>query len=306
MLDYCYRKQFTQIHTSTPGPVGLAALAIARLLKLPISGTYHTAIPQYAQALTSDPSITELTWRYTLWYYQQLDVVYAPSQSTRQELMAKGLDGNKIRVYPRGIDAEQFHPAKRNGFFTGYPQLTERVKILYVGRVSKEKNLPLLVTAFRQLVNAGFPVGLVVVGDGPYRNQMMADTADLACVFCGYLKGDELAAAYASSDVFVFPSTTDTFGNVVLEAQASGLPVIVTDEGGPQENIKAEITGIVIKGNDGQALFQAMARLGTNGDLRRRMSAAARQYAEQRSFEAAFVKTWQMYHSPAAENRSAA
>jgi glycosyltransferase involved in cell wall biosynthesis len=304
MLDYCYRHQFTQIHTSAPGPLGLAALVIARLLKLPISGTYHTAIPQYAHALTSDANITELTWRYTLWFYQQLDVVYAPSQSTRHELMGKGLNGDKIRVYPRGIDTERFHPSKSNGFYRAYPQLTDRVKLLYVGRVSKEKNMPLLVSAFRRLVEMGLPVGLVVVGDGPYREQMMADTAGLPCEYCGYLKGHALEAAYASSDVFVFPSTTDTFGNVVLEAQASGLPVIVSDEGGPQENLEAEVTGVVIKGDDGNALAEAMIRLSAHPELRRRMGAAARRYAEQRSFEAAFLKTWQMYHDTTASSQA--
>jgi glycosyltransferase involved in cell wall biosynthesis len=306
MLDYCYREQFTQIHTATPGPVGLAALGIARLLKLPISGTYHTAIPQYAQALTSDPAITELTWRYTLWYYDQLNVVYAPSESTRRELMAKGLDGRKIRVYPRGIDTKRFHPTNRNGFFSAYPQLADRVIFIYVGRVSKEKNLPLLVDAFKQLIKASLPVGLVVVGDGPYRKQMTADTKGLPCVYCGYLMGKKLSAAYASSDVFVFPSATDTFGNVVLEAQASGLPVIVTDAGGPQENLKPEISGTVVKANDVQELVEAMIRLAGDHSLRQCMGRAARQYAQERSFEAAFLKTWQMYHAIQSDTSSAA
>jgi glycosyltransferase involved in cell wall biosynthesis len=295
MLDYCYREKFPQIHTATPGPVGLAALAIARLLKLPISGTYHTAIPQYAQALTSDSGITELTWRYTLWYYDQLDIVYAPSESTRQELISKGLNGKKIRVYPRGIDTERFHPTKRNGFFSGYPQLANKIKLLYVGRVSKEKNLPLLVSVVRQVHQAGVPVGLVVVGDGPYKAQMMEETQGLPVEFCGYLIGEALTAAYASSDIFVFPSTTDTFGNVVLEAQASGLPVIVTDAGGPQENLDPGITGLVVRGNDSQALADAINGLAENGKLRRKMGRAARHYAKARSFEAAFLKTWQMY-----------
>jgi glycosyltransferase involved in cell wall biosynthesis len=295
MLDYCYRQGFTQIHTATPGPVGLAALAIARLLKLPISGTYHTAIPQYAQALTSDSGITELTWRYTLWYYDQLDSIYAPSESTRQELMSKGLDGQKIRVYPRGIDTDRFHPTNRNGFFKAYPQIADRIKLLYVGRVSKEKNLPLLVSVFKKIHQKGLPVGLAVVGDGPYKTQMMAETQGMPCVFCGYLIGEALTMAYASSDIFVFPSTTDTFGNVVLEAQASGLPVVVTDEGGPKENLDPGVTGMVIRSNDGQALADAIITMANNVELRKQMGSAARQYAKERSFEASFLKTWQMY-----------
>ncbi|MGB5986105.1 MAG: glycosyltransferase, partial [Desulfobacterales bacterium] len=150
------------------------------------------------------------------------------------------------------------------------------------------------------------PVGLNVVGDGPYRQQMMKSTADLPCVFCGYLKDDALAAAFASSDLFVFPSTTDTFGNVVLEAQASGLPVIVSDQGGPRENLQPEVTGLIVSGNDPHALAQAITRLVKQGDLRRRMAAAARRYAEQRSFEAAFLKTWEVYRTPIVKEASGA
>jgi glycosyltransferase involved in cell wall biosynthesis len=115
------------------------------------------------------------------------------------------------------------------------------------------------------------------------------------CIFTGYLKGETLSTAYASSDLFVFPSTTDTFGNVVLEAQASGLPVIVTDQGGPSENVLADQTGIVVKGGDSAELLEAMRFLIRHPDRRQKMGRAARAYMEQRSFDAAFLKTWEMY-----------
>jgi glycosyltransferase involved in cell wall biosynthesis len=295
MLNYCYEQGFNHIHTATPGPIGLAALAIAKILKLPISGTYHTSIPQYAQALTGDAVIEDLAWKYVLWYYDQLDVIYAPSRSTRDELVEKGIKAEKIRIYPRGIDVEQFHPQKRNGVLKERFNITGGTILIYVGRVSKEKNLHLLAHAFAQLTRTRSDVHLVVVGDGPYLKEMRQVMTGLPCHFTGYLKDEALARIYASADVFVFPSTTDTFGNVVLEAQASGLPVIVTDQGGPCENMVDKQTGLVVPADNARALLAAMQSLVMDPKRTADMAAAARSYMEQRSFEAAFLETWEMY-----------
>jgi glycosyltransferase involved in cell wall biosynthesis len=295
MLAYCYDKQIDHIHTATPGPVGLAALAISKILKLPISGTYHTSIPQYAQILTGDEAVEELAWKYVLWYYDQLDVIYAPSQSTRDELIAKGLNPKKIKLYPRGIDVELFHPAKRNGVFQKQYQLPDGIKLLYVGRVSKEKNLDLLSDAFKKLVSDGENVQLVVVGDGPYLEEMKAEMKNLPCCFTGYLKGEALAEVYASADLFVFPSTTDTFGNVVLEAQASGVPVIVSDQGGPCENLINDTTGIICHVDNSKDLLETIAAMIHKPDRLKTMGQAARQYVEKRSFENAFLQLWDLY-----------
>jgi glycosyltransferase involved in cell wall biosynthesis/predicted metal-dependent phosphoesterase TrpH len=297
MLDYCHAQGFNHIHTATPGPIGLAALAIARFLRLPLSGTYHTAIPQYVQILTGSDFMEALAWKFILWYYDQMDLIYAPSQSTKDELVGKGLCADKIRVYPRGIDTARFNPRHRNGFFKRWQAAAAVTKLIYVGRVSKEKNLHLLSDAFRQLVHAMPGVMLTVVGDGPYLDEMVKATADLPCIFTGHLEGDDLTAAYASSDIFVFPSTTDTFGNVVLEAQASGLPVIVTDQGGPAENIIADRTGLVVNGGSVESLCNAMAALAADTRRRTEMGRAARDYMENRSFEAAFEETWKMFGS---------
>ena len=114
MLNYCYENQFTQIHTATPGPLGLAALAIGKFLKIPVSGTYHTAIPQYAHRLTGDGAIEDLVWKYIIWFYDQLDFILVPSNSTGDELIGKGINPEKIRLFPRGVDTQKFNPSKRN------------------------------------------------------------------------------------------------------------------------------------------------------------------------------------------------
>jgi glycosyltransferase involved in cell wall biosynthesis len=299
MLHFCYQEDFTHLHAATPGPMGLAALAAARLLKLPLFATYHTAIPQYAEHLTGDAGLVDFLWRYLIWFYEQADCVFVPSQSTADELAEKGIRPDKLRVTPRGVDLKNFHPSKRNGYLEAHHDITEGLKLLYVGRVSKEKNLPLLVRTFKALSRQRPDLKLVVVGDGPYSTEMQQELNGTRAVFTGYLTGDDLAAVYASCDLFLFPSTTDTFGNVVLEAQASGLPVIVSDVGGPRENLIPGETGLVVAATE-ESLTRAVMELVANPLGLREMGRAARRYVESRAFSDAFLATWEMYE--AAEN----
>jgi glycosyltransferase involved in cell wall biosynthesis len=295
ILNYCYDEAFTHIHSATPGPLGLAALAIARILRLPLVGTYHTALPQYAQYLTEDSAMTEITWKYVLWYYDQMDLVCVPSESTAAELADKGISPHKIRVFSRGVDTVRFHPDKRSGCLDGHCEVKDAVKLLYVGRISREKNLQLLVNVFRSLGQLRDDVALVVVGDGPYREEMQQALRGTRSVFTGYLEGEALASVYASCDLFVFPSTTDTFGNVVLEAQASGIPVIVTDCGGPQENIVPGQTGLIVQGNSERSFLDGIQSLLSDLGRLKTMGLAARRYAANRSFDKAFDKAWELY-----------
>jgi glycosyltransferase involved in cell wall biosynthesis len=296
MLDFCYTQDFTHIHSATPGPIGLAALAIARILKIPIVGTYHTALPQYVGQLTGDNAMGEIMWKYVVWYYGQMDTIYVPSRATGDELTSKGIHRDKVRLYPRGVDTERFHPSKRNGFFKKLTGVSgSEVNILYVGRVSREKSLPFLVEVFKRLVTLRPNVRLCTIGDGPYLEEMKEALEGLPAVFTGPLEGEKLAQAYASSDLFVFPSTTDTFGNVVLEAQASGLPVIVTEEGGPRENLIEGVTGLVVPPDDLKAFVEALLRLIDSPDLLRRMARNAREYSSKRSFESAYLELWESY-----------
>jgi glycosyltransferase involved in cell wall biosynthesis len=241
-------------------------------------------------------------WRFTMWYYNQMDTVFVPSRSTAQELIAKGIRSERIKLFPRGVDLRRFHPSKRNPRF-----LRERfhlggdVKLLYVGRISKEKNLHLLGEVFRALSQSGNDVQLMIVGDGPYLGELRDSMKGTPCVFTGYLEGEDLAAVYASCDLFIFPSTTDTFGNVVLEAQASGIPVVVTDSGGPCENILPEETGLVVEAHNADSLLYAIRWFIRSRQTMKRMGEAARRYMEERSFESAFNETWGMYETKGLE-----
>ncbi len=305
MLDYCYEQGFNRIHSATPGPVGLAALAIARILGIPLHGTYHTALPQYANHLTGDPSMEKVMWKCLAWYYNQMDAVYVPSVATGDELAEKGIAKEKIRFYPRGVDIERFHPSKRNGFFRNRFNVSEdKVKLLYVGRVSREKNLFNLVDVSRRLavIREGFH--LIIAGSGPYVTEMKKDLEGMPVTFTGVLEGDDLAEAYASADIFVFPSTTDTFGNVVLEAQASGLPVIVSDEGGPKENLVHGKTGFIARARDTDSFLEAVLKLMDNPKRLEEMKRSARDYMENRSFEAAYMQLWDSYRNPGSHHQA--
>jgi glycosyltransferase involved in cell wall biosynthesis len=295
MLWFCYQKEFTHLQSATPGPIGLAALAIANILKLPIIGAYHASLPRYAGYVTDDSAIEEFMWKYMLWYYNNMNFVYVPSRNSGDELTARGLPPEKIRIFPRGVDTDRFHPSKKDLQFLQQYIDVDTFKLLYVGRVSREKGLPLLVRVFQHLSQSIHHISLVVAGEGPYLEKMKKALSGTRCCFTGAIMGEPLEKLYATCDLLVFPSTTDTFGNVVLEAQASQVPVIVTDAGGPQENLIPEKTGIVVPAHDGPALAAAIKALIKNPEKLAQMGYAARRYAEGRSFQSAFEQTWKMY-----------
>jgi glycosyltransferase involved in cell wall biosynthesis len=305
MLHYVYAGNFTRIHSATPGPIGLAALCIAKTLRLPIYGTYHTALPQYAQILTGDEAMEDLTWKFIIWYYNQMDLVYVPSRETGRELTEKGLDPSRLRLFPRGVDVVRFTPDKRSQDLAERFGLGDGPRLLYAGRVSREKDLHLLAAAFRRLAADVPQARLIIVGDGPYLDELRGLLEGTPAVFTGYREGEELAGLFATCDLFVFPSATDTFGNVVLEAQASGMPIIVTNQGGPMENIVPGETGVVVPAGDAQALYAAMQGLITDPELMRAMGRAGRAYAEKRTLEQAFEDYWKMYEeTPGAAGRT--
>src|SRR5204862_4093119 len=184
-------------------------------------------------------------------------------------------------------NTEPLCPARREPtFFKRFWACNGEVRLLYVGRISREKDLDLLAAAYRRLRNEGLPVQLFIVGHGPYSNAFAKSLPE--AFFTGYLTGSDLAAAYASADVFVFPSTTDTFGNVILEAQACGVPVVVSDSGGPKELVEDKANGLITKSHDVDDFARAIRVLVTNPALRGRMGESARNSVIDRSWPRAF------------------
>ncbi len=291
ILDYVQREQFTEIIISTPGPIGLTGLLAAKMLNLRTTGIYHTDFPEYTRILTDDKFLESLMWRFMQWHYGQLDTVFVNSEQYRRSWIDRGIEPAKLKLLPRGIDTELFSPARRTeDFFQRFDGCGSELRLLYVGRVSKEKDLDVLAAAYRQLREEKLPIKLFVVGAGPYAKPLAKLLPD--AVFTGHLAGEELAQAYASADIFVFPSTTDTFGNVITEAQASGLPVVVSDLGGPKELVEHGVDGFVTKALDAPDFADAIRRLTTDGPLRAQMALRAREKVINRSWPNAFRKFW--------------
>ena len=291
ILDYVQREGFSEIIISTPGPIGLTGLLAAKMLNLETSGIYHTDFPQYIRILTEDSFLESLAWKFMHWFYGQLDTIFVNSEQYRESWIERGLDAAKIKILPRGLDTHLFTPGRSEpDFWKQFGSNGNGVRLLFVGRVSKEKDLDILVQSFRHLRKEKVPVQLSIVGHGPFSKEL-AESLPEAC-YTGYLTGTELAKAYASSDLFVFPSTTDTFGNVIIEAQAAGLPVIVSDIGGPRELVTDGVNGLITKARDVADFTQAIRRLVEDEPLRKEMSAAARRSVEDRSWPGAFRKFW--------------
>jgi glycosyltransferase involved in cell wall biosynthesis len=293
VLDYIQREKFTEIIISTPGPIGITALMAARMLGLRTTGIYHTDFPQYVRILTDDTFLETLTWNYMSWFYSQLDLFYVNSEQYRRAWIDRGFAEEKVKILPRGLDTHLFTPSRRSEEVRReFGARPDQVILLYVGRISKEKDLDVLVAADRHLKDRGLDALLVLVGDGPYAAELKQLLPDAR--FTGYRSGASLADAFASADIFVFPSTTDTFGNVILEAQASGLPCVVSNLGGPRELVRDGETGFITTALDASAFATAIERLIRDAEMRAAMGARARAAVAERDWSAAARQFWSL------------
>ncbi|MCA9312152.1 MAG: glycosyltransferase [Phycisphaerales bacterium] len=304
MLRYVEAYQPDVIHISTPGPVGMVGLIAAKMARVPIVGVYHTDFPAYIERLFSDHSLTLATEQYMRFFYRRFARVLTRSESYLPALGRLGLRRDVCATLEAGIDLADF--GRRFRSETTWQDLAaseglhglgrDSVKVIYCGRVSVEKNLPMLVDVWkgvrRRVMGAGVQADLVVIGDGPYRAQMERALAGEDAWFLGFRRGEPLARLYASGDLFLFPSTTDTLGQVVMEAQISGLPAVVTDEGGPCEIISDGVNGRVVPAQDLEGWVNAASDLIRDADLRTRMARAAMASMEGRDISGAFEHFW--------------
>ena len=282
LLKYLQEEGFTKMQISTPGTIGLTGLLAAKTLQMETSATYHTNIPEYVENYTRDVSLEALAWKYMILFYHAVDEVVVPSRSTAKLLHKRGLRKRKLLLLDRWVDVERFHPRCRTpGYWTKYGIENEEtlVKFIYIGRLGVEKNLHVIASAYRRLRETRPDTHLIFIGEGPYQNELEKQLAGLPVTFTGFLQGTELSQAIASGDVKLFPSTTDTWGNAPLEAQASGLPVVVSDVGGPPELMLDGLTGLKMKGRGVQELHDAMVTL-MDEPTRSRMGQLARTFAE--------------------------
>jgi len=290
VVDFLHRAKPDVVHISTPGPMGLLALWAARSLAAGVCGTYHTDFPAYTAQLTGHADAEPLTWQFMKWFYGQMDYIAAPTPSVAEDLIAHGLKQERLRVVGRGVDTTTLFPAGSKHESAA----SRKYRLLYVGRVSKEKNLECLMVGYRSLCAVRNDTELTVVGDGPFLEEMRERLEGLPVSFTGSLSGQKLVEAYRSSDLFLFPSETDTYGNVVLEAAASGVPAIVSGRGGPKHALRSGVSGLVLDPITPQALAAAANYLLNDPAELRRMGEAAREVALERTPEKAFESFWAM------------
>ncbi len=290
MIDYVEREGIQECIISTPGPVGVTALAAAKLMGLRTVGIYHTDFPQYVRILTEDEVMETMMWNYMHWFYSQMDLLYVNSQFYKDCWVRRGIRPEKIKILPRGLDTELFHHGKRKKQFWQRRGAMHPV-LLYVGRVSKEKELEFLCRVMEALKAGSVKLDLAVVGDGPYLDEMKENLPE--AIFTGILNGEELAMAYASADLFVFPSTTDTFGNVVIEALSSGLPAYVSDVGGPCELVRDGRNGRVLRANDLDTWVNALTEWAKHPTPMEERMAQAEATQQEWNWTHAFERFWQ-------------
>lgn len=289
------------VHITGPSDIGLLGLYVAHRLKLPIVMSWHTNVHEYAKqrlekllpflpdvrrfSLTG--SAEQLSLKLTLLFYKLGKVFLAPNEELGEMLQRN--TNRPVFMMRRGVDTDLFSPEKRQ-------RNDDVFTIGYVGRLTPEKNVRALAELEKGLRAASGKEGVkdfrfVIVGTGSEREWMEQQMQNT--VFAGVMKGEALARAYANFDLFIFPSRTDTFGNVVLEAQASGVPAIVSDQGGPKFIIRDGKTGLVARSNS--EFLKATLSLISQPELHRQMGEAARELTRQTSWDNVFEKVWQAY-----------
>ncbi len=282
--------------STTPGPVGVVAMFAAKMLDIPVIGQYHTNVGDFASRILGDPTIGRMVNGFTGWLYNNMKEVAVPTRQTAGQLVEQlDLRAERVRVVRRGVDTQRFHPGHGDPSFWPKQGLHGHNTLLYVGRLSVEKSIDFLAEVFRDLVDHGADVELAVVGDGPDRARLQHALEGYPVAFTGYLRGEQLAAAYASADLFVFPSTTDTFGNVVMEALASGTPALVSDVGGPSELVHHREAGLVLPAGDHGKWKDAIETIVFDRQRRLAMGRCARRLAEESTFARARAEQWSFY-----------
>lgn len=279
------------IHASSPGIMVFGALVIAKLLSVPIVMSYHTHVPVYIPRYTFSWLVQPM-WLIIKFLHRAADLTLVPSAAIGRDLQAARVTAaNKIRLWNKGVDSESFHPRFRSHemrirLTNGEP---ERPLIVHVGRLGVEKSLD-----FLKSVMDGLPEARIAfIGDGPYREDLEKMFADMPAVFTGMLGGEELSQAYASGDVFVMPSESETLGLVVLEAMSSGLPVVAVRAGGIPDIIPAEQegkTGFLFSPGDLDDCLSKLQPLLHNQELRETIGKAAREEMEKYDWKAATRK----------------
>lgn len=302
-VNRLWQEAITHVELSTPGPMGLAGLVAARLLRLPVTACYHTDLPDLIATLSGEPALAGLARRYLGWFYRAVDRVFAFSPTSREKLVAMGVPTSNITLMPVAVDPDDFHPG--NSSATAYASLgidtRDRPIVLSVGRLSEEKNLPLVIDAVERMQQRTPPPLLVVVGDGPARLDLQLRCKEKEfVVFLGFKQGEILRKLYASARVFVFASRVDTLGLVNLEALASGVPVLVPEDSAIAQSLEHGRTAMLFKPTPDD-LAHTIAHVLDDATCARRLADGGRRHTLKLWRGAGFDQVWQTLLGNASE-----
>lgn len=293
LKDSLDRFQPDILHIATEFSLGYMAMKYAGESRMPMVMSYHTDIPSYLKHYNLQ-IIENAVWSYFRWFHSHAFINLVPSQATMTQLQEQGFDN--LAFWKRGIDLERFSPEHRQEEFRKMLGLTDEKILLYVGRISAEKELDVLMEAAQSLNDGKLKYKLVLVGDGPYRQELEAREIPNV-IFLGYKTGQELQHIYASSNIFVFPSSSETYGNVVLEAMASGLPVIAPYAGGVKENLIDHYNGLAFVTGESMDMAEKIRLLLTDDQLSGKIGANARKSVENKTWESIFDDLFNLYLS---------
>jgi glycosyltransferase involved in cell wall biosynthesis/predicted metal-dependent phosphoesterase TrpH len=280
MVEALAEGHFDAVHLTAPGPAGVTAALIARIMDLPVLGSWHTELGAYAGLRSASPGLEHGVDAALSLFYRQCQRVLSPSPASDDSLARLGVERALIGRWGRGVDTSRFDPELREA--DSHPG---QIKVLYAGRLTKEKGADLLVESFLRAYATDPRLHLLLAGGGP-EEEMLRERLGEQATFLGWLEGDDLARAYASADVFLFCSRTDTFGQVLVEAGASGLPVVAVDEGGPSSIVVDGVTGRLCE-PDAAMLAAALLQLADSPAWRTKLGRQAREAARARTWEAA-------------------
>jgi glycosyltransferase involved in cell wall biosynthesis/predicted metal-dependent phosphoesterase TrpH len=279
---------FDAIHVCSPGPVGIAGALVARGLGMPLIGSYHTELTAYAALRSGDPHLAHAMDLAVRTLYGACDLVLSPSPASDATLQQLGIAPSRIARWDRGVDCSRFDPALR-----GERTLPGELNVLYSGRITREKGADLLADAFLDAHARDPRLHLVLAGGGPEEGRLR-ERLGAHATFLGWCEGAELARVYASADIFLFPSATDTFGQVILEAHASGLPVVAVAAGGPASLIEHRVSGLLCE-PAADALAEGVLELSGSPLLRGRLAAVALTGVRRRTWEGALARLAEGY-----------
>ncbi|MBI42597.1 glycosyltransferase family 1 protein [Marinobacter lutaoensis] len=266
------RERPDAVYVATQGPLGVAAVNAARRLGIPVSSGFHTNFHRYSRYYGVG-MLEKLLCAYGRWFHNRTDITLVPTPKMQQVTRAMGI--TPTGLWSRGVDCHRFSPHKRDNALRASWGLTGNDRaVLYVGRLAAEKNLRMAVACYERIRGLHPNARFVLVGDGPLKRELRERHRDY--IFCGIQRGEDLARHYASGDLFLFPSKTDTFGNVVLEAMASGLAVVAFDDAAASEHIRHEENGMKVPLDDDEGFVDCALRLADQPSLLNRLRAQAR------------------------------